>query len=63
MLIVGVPFQMLRPRCEVSNLKVWEWYVTENLSTGPTYDVEIINEVETTVEDQQSMEADRLVMF
>ncbi|XP_031559820.1 myotubularin-related protein 13-like [Actinia tenebrosa] len=46
--------KVLRPFCKISNLKVWKYYVTENLSTGPLYDAELVNEVESTVEDQQS---------
>ena len=36
------------------NLKVWKYYTTENLSTGPTYDLELINDVTTTTENEQS---------
>ena len=36
------------------NLKVWKYYTTENLSTGPTYDLELINDVTTTTEHEQS---------
>ncbi|XP_048585296.1 myotubularin-related protein 13 isoform X2 [Nematostella vectensis] len=48
--------KVLRPFCRISNLVVWKYYLTENLSTGPPFDAELINEVETTVEDQQSPE-------
>lgn len=34
-------------------MKVWKYYTTENLSTGPTYDLELINDVTTTTENEQ----------
>ena len=46
-------FQILRPFCKVPSLKVWKYYTTENLSTGPTYDLELINDVTTTTENEQ----------
>ncbi|XP_068760421.1 myotubularin-related protein 13-like [Montipora capricornis] len=45
--------KVLRPFCKVSNLKVWTYYTTENLSTGPTYDLELINDITTTTENEQ----------
>lgn len=33
---------------------MWKYYTTENLSTGPTYDLELINDVTTTTENEQS---------
>ncbi|XP_074605890.1 myotubularin-related protein 13-like [Acropora palmata] len=45
--------KVLRPFCKVPNLKVWKYYTTENLSTGPTYDLELINDVTTTTENEQ----------
>ena len=38
----------------MSNLKVWKYYTTENLFTGPTYDLELIHEMESTLEDEPS---------
>lgn len=51
---VTIFLQVLRPFCKVPNLKVWKYYTTENLSTGPTYDLELINDVTTTVENEGS---------
>lgn len=35
-------FQILRPYSNISNLKIWSYYLEENLAHGPLYDVEII---------------------
>lgn len=49
--------QVLRPHCSVSNLKLWSYFVSENVSTGPTFDQELINETETAAEEgQQKLE-------
>ncbi|XP_020625172.1 myotubularin-related protein 13-like isoform X2 [Orbicella faveolata] len=48
--------KVLRPFCKVPNLKVWKYFTTENLSTGPTYDLELINDVTTTTENEQSVD-------
>ena len=55
--------QVLRPFCKVPNLKVWKYYTTENLSTGPTYDLELINNVTTTTENEQQSGDGRQVLF
>lgn len=48
---------MLRPHCNVSNLKLWSYFVSENVSTGPEFDQEVINETETAAEEgQQKLE-------
>ena len=44
---------MFRPHCNVSNLKLWSYFVSENVSTGPEFDQEVINETETDAEEGQ----------
>ncbi|XP_046862400.1 myotubularin-related protein 5-like [Xenia sp. Carnegie-2017] len=49
--------KVLRPHCNVSNLKLWSYFVSENVSTGPEFDQEVINETETAAEEgQQKLE-------
>ncbi|XP_047135249.1 myotubularin-related protein 13 isoform X1 [Hydra vulgaris] len=35
---------VLQPFCNISNLEIWDYYIAENLYTGPTYDPEIISD-------------------
>jgi len=44
-------------------LKVWKYYTTENLSTGPTYDLELINDVTTTIENEPQSVDGRQVVY
>ncbi|XP_046862481.1 uncharacterized protein LOC124455916 [Xenia sp. Carnegie-2017] len=49
--------KVLRPHCNVANLKLWSYFVLENVSTGPEFDQEVINETETAAEEgQQKLE-------
>lgn len=34
--------QVLRPYSNISNLVVWDYYVTEDLAHGPSFDVELV---------------------
>ncbi|CAB3984119.1 Myotubularin-related 13 [Paramuricea clavata] len=51
--------KVLRPHCNVSNLKLWSYFVSENVSTGPTFDQELINETETAAEEGQQKFEDK----
>ena len=31
----------MRPYCSVPNLELWDYYLTEELSHGPPYDLEV----------------------
>ena len=33
--------------CNVFNLQLWDFYVSENLYTGPIYDLEVISDMDT----------------
>ena len=58
-ILINVIFfpQVLRPHCNVSNLKFCSYCVSEHVSTGPTFDQELINETATaTAEGQQLLE-------
>ncbi len=33
--------------CYVSNLQVWDFYTSENLYTGPIYDLEVMSDMDT----------------
>lgn len=35
-------FQVLRPYSNLANLKIWDYYVTEDLAHGPSYDIEVV---------------------
>lgn len=37
---------VLRPFCNVSNLEIWDYYTSENLYTGPIYDLELFADLE-----------------
>ena len=43
----------------MSNLKLWNYFVSENVSTGPTFDQELINETETAAEEGQQKFEDK----
>ncbi|KAL5006472.1 hypothetical protein ScPMuIL_015278 [Solemya velum] len=34
---------VLRPYSNLANLKVWDYYLTEDLAHGPSYDIEVVN--------------------
>lgn len=42
---------MLRPYTFISNLKVWDFYVEETLSEGPSYDWELRGRLERLAEE------------
>ena len=37
----------LQPMCNISNLQIWDFYLSENLYTGPIYDLEMISDMDT----------------
>lgn len=41
--LVSMFFQVLRPYSNLANLKVWDYYLTEDLAHGPSYDIEVVN--------------------
>lgn len=44
-------FQVLRPYTFISNLKVWDFYIEETLSEGPSYDWELRGRQERLAEE------------
>ena len=46
--------QVLRPYSNTSNLMLWDYYLTEDLAHGPSYDFEIA-ETETSYQEEQEM--------
>lgn len=46
-------FQVLRPYTYISNLKVWDFYMEETLSEGPSYDWELRGRPERVAEETQ----------
>ena len=49
--------QVLRPYSNISNLRIWEYYTTENLAHGPSYDFEVIDRESKREEEEEAMEA------
>ena len=47
---------MLRPYSYLSNLKIWDYYTTEDLAHGPSYDIEIVHREIRQNEDSESLE-------
>jgi myotubularin-related protein 5/13 len=47
-------FQVLRPFSNASNLKIWSYFVTEDLAHGPSYDFEI-TAADMKMEDEQEL--------
>ena len=39
---VNFLLQVLRPYSNISNLIVWDYYITEDLAHGPSFDVELV---------------------
>lgn len=46
--------QVLRPYSNISNLKVWDYYLKEDLAHGPSYDLEVV-EKEVRMEEEQRL--------
>ena len=34
----------MHPFCNISNLEIWDYFIAENLYTGPTYDLELVSD-------------------
>ena len=49
-------FQVLRPYAFISNLKVWDFYMEETLSEGPSYDWELRGRQERAAEEAAAAE-------
>ncbi|KAL4225636.1 ARS-binding factor 1 [Mactra antiquata] len=47
---------VLRPYSNLSNLKIWDYYTTEDLAHGPSYDIEVVQKEIRQNEDQESVE-------
>ncbi|XP_060586000.1 myotubularin-related protein 5-like, partial [Ruditapes philippinarum] len=47
---------VLRPYSYLSNLKLWDYYTTEDLAHGPSYDIEIVHREIRQNEDSESLE-------
>lgn len=47
---------VLRPYSNLSNLKIWDYYVTEDLAHGPSYDIEVTQREIRQNEDQEPVE-------
>ncbi|XP_041365406.1 myotubularin-related protein 13-like [Gigantopelta aegis] len=45
---------VLRPYSNISNLKIWDYYLGEDLANGPSYDIEVANRELRQNEDQES---------
>ena len=48
--------QVLRPYSNLSNLKIWDYYLTEDLAHGPSYDIEVTQREIRQNEDQEPVE-------
>ena len=49
-------FQVLRPYSNLSNLKIWDYFLTEDLAHGPSYDIEVTQREIHQNEDQEPVE-------
>ena len=45
---------MLRPYSSISNLRIWDYYIKEDLAHGPSYDFEAVAK-ERRIEEEQMM--------
>ena len=48
--------QVLRPYSNLSNLKIWDYYLIEDLAHGPSYDIEVTQREIRQNEDQEPVE-------
>ena len=48
--------QVLRPYSNLSNLKIWDYFVTEDLAHGPSYDIEAAQREIRQNEDHEPVE-------
>ena len=60
--VVGILFlkcllQVLRPFSNISNLKIWEYYLTEDMSSGTPYDCELLEGDLRSDEEQEAEHA------
>ena len=52
--MIHIVIQVLRPYSNLSNLKIWEYYLSEDLAHGPSFEIDItakeiqLNEEEIT---------------
>ena len=44
--------QVLRPYSNIANLKIWEYFLKEDLAHGPIYDIEVVAK-EQKMEDEE----------
>ena len=47
---------MLRPYSNLSNLQIWDYYTTEDLAHGPSYDIEVTQKEIRQNEDTDTLE-------
>ncbi|XP_052797634.1 myotubularin-related protein 13-like isoform X4 [Mya arenaria] len=47
---------VLRPYSNLSNMKIWDYYLTEDLAHGPSYDIEVAQREISQNEDTDSLE-------
>ena len=52
----GCGSSVLRPYCSISNLELWDYFLTEELSHGPPYDLEVTAMDQAQAEEAQAME-------
>lgn len=50
---------MIRPYSNISNLKIWDYYLTEDLAHGPSYDIELAYKELQLVEEQEGADNPR----
>ena len=48
--------QVLRPYSNLSNLKIWDYFTTEDLAHGPSYDIEVATKEIKQNEDTDTLE-------
>ncbi|ESO95293.1 hypothetical protein LOTGIDRAFT_232003 [Lottia gigantea] len=46
--------QVMRPYSNISNLKIWSYYLNEDLCHGPSYDIELVNQELHQSEDNEA---------